>query len=431
MLPLSTGEEGPPEAPAFEVPDVTSAPAPGFAQKLGASLASFGPFKAAPYESGRSRFGRGLLHGAAAGFSKGAEMDAKHAADEASGANAVAKTAADRHNMIATESWKAGLVDFYKTKQDKVGKIQITDQMAKDLNLPVSAVGTFEKALDIAKYKETADAREKDDEHKSATLQETIRHDKAIENKPSGRYGGSYIAPGTMGKNKDGTWDTSISLVGDAIREGTQSPDTKGLYRMTLPIRAYLAEKGYDLLEAQNDALAVNKFIAAANGAPQLRMTQQVNTAYKSVPLVRSLIQDWSAKSAAGTLPILNSALLLGAEHSGLDPEASFAARRMRVQIFDLATELAAVNMGGTSPTDQAFKKAEATMRGNWSMEDLMGVLDLAEDNLAIRRNSLKFSSPAGLSAKGEAKYGNKEAKAAAADKPVRKIDVSGAIEER
>src|SRR5206468_10703942 len=92
--------------------------------------------------------------------------------------------------------------------------------------------------------------------------------------------------------------------IADAIEQGLQPPDVKGLYRMAGPVRAELSKRGYDLTRANLDWQAAQKHVATLNGAQQTRLRQAISTASDSLGVIEDLAKQWDA----GKFPILNKA---------------------------------------------------------------------------------------------------------------------------
>lgn len=147
LLTTQPGLLEPPAAPELVVPKLLAVPAPGFRERLAAGLASSPGYTPQAYESRGSRFGRGLLAGAAQGFSRSGLLTMKGEEERIAAKNAVERASADRANTIANETWRAKLSDYYKTKADRTGKLEVTKQMASETGLPE---GSFAEPVQIA-----------------------------------------------------------------------------------------------------------------------------------------------------------------------------------------------------------------------------------------------------------------------------------------
>jgi len=187
---------------------------------------------------------------------------------------------------------------------------------------------------------------------------------------------------------------TDASSIADAIEQGLQPPDVKGLYRMAGPVRAELSKRGYDLTRANLDWQAAQKHVATLNGAQQTRLRQAISTASDSLGVIEDLAKQWDA----GKFPILNKAQLALAVNGALGPKAQQIATNLQAQITDVTSELGNVYMGGNSPTDHALSLAQKNLSADWTRDQLLSAIQLARTNLKIRQNSIDSIGAAGLS---------------------------------
>lgn len=173
--------------------------------------------------------------------------------------------------------------------------------------------------------------------------------------------------------------------IAKGIMDGTQPPNTQGLYRYGAQTRAELSKQGFDLSKAQLEFNATTRALATMNGPQQTRIRQNIGTLSESLPLVRDLAKQWKG----GKFPPLNRANLIAAKNGLYGPEAQSLSTRLDAEIGDVTAELAGVYMGGNSPTDHAFDLAKTQLSADWSEKTLLDSLDLAETNVRYRRNAL------------------------------------------
>lgn len=204
----------------------------------------------------------------------------------------------------------------------------------------------------------------------------------------------AYTGTGTSGQPA-----TGIAAIGDAIIAGKQPPDLKGFYSKGAAIKAYLAEKGFDLTKATEDWTATQKYIATLNGSQQVRLRQAVNFAYDSLPIIDNLSTEWSsvAKDARGNLVPLNSLNLKSAINGLYGADAASVATRLESQISDLTSELGTVYKGGNSSTDDSLALAAKNLNASWSEKTLKDSIGLVKQNLAIRKASISSAGIAGV----------------------------------
>ena len=182
--------------------------------------------------------------------------------------------------------------------------------------------------------------------------------------------------------------------IAESIMSGKQPPDTKGLYRTGPMVRAKLAQKGYDLKDANLDWQASQRFVLSQNSPPLVRLRQSAVTADHSLDVIDELSKQWQA----GRFPPLNRARLAAAQNGAFGPEAASLARQLDGQITDLTFELGNVYMGGGTPTDQALQLAKKNLSADWDDKVLRDMTNLARRNINIRLNSFKQVEPAGIS---------------------------------
>lgn len=192
-----------------------------------------------------------------------------------------------------------------------------------------------------------------------------------------------------MGSEADG--------IAQAIVDGQQPPDLKGLYKFSAPVRSALAKKGYDLTTAQQDWQAVQRHVATLNGSQQERARQAVENSTGQLSNVEDLYNQWQKVGPASGFRVLNRAALAGAKQLG--GEAGAVATNLEGQIQLLASEVGNALMGGNSPTDHALKMAQTMLSGDWNEETFKKAITTLRKDLTIRKNSMLHSAPAGLSA--------------------------------
>jgi hypothetical protein len=192
--------------------------------------------------------------------------------------------------------------------------------------------------------------------------------------------------------------DARAKQIGDEIIAGRQPPQISGfgMSKITPQIKAYLAEKGFDLTSAESDWIATKKHVQSMNSTQQLRLMQAVTFTRESIPIIRELATEWDA----GGFAPLNSVNLLAARNGVYGKQAMSVATRMEAQIADLTSELGTVYKGGNSSTDESLKLAAQNIKAKWSADVLSDNLDQIEKNLVLRENSMKHSVPKAMSGK-------------------------------
>lgn len=263
-------------------------------------------------------------------------------------------------------------------------------------------------SLDPERRKEAETTREHDLLHQdrqataSATAArdtETKRyHDEELKRRDSSIQIQRQRAEAAMLSAKNGGASTKedATAIADAIESGIQPPVMTGLYRMTGPVKAELARRGFDLTKATLDFQATTKHLATLNGSQQTRIRQAASTAYDSLDVIDDLSKQWDDARIVkgGKIVPLNKAELALAKGGAYGQKAQDIATQLDGQITDVVSELGVVYMGGNSPTDHALGLAEKNLRADWSASTLQAMTKLARTNLRIRNNSI-MNTPA------------------------------------
>jgi hypothetical protein len=118
-------DPGPPAPPEYAPPTLLDAQRPGFLDRLGVALQDTPQYSPRPYESGGSAFTRGLLGGAASGFSGGRLLDMKAREENRATTNRVNVAAADRNYALAMDSWRVRLKKYL----DENGNVPVNDDL--------------------------------------------------------------------------------------------------------------------------------------------------------------------------------------------------------------------------------------------------------------------------------------------------------------
>lgn len=180
-----------------------------------------------------------------------------------------------------------------------------------------------------------------------------------------------------------------VKQITAAIINGDQPPDLKGLYGKSAAVRGEMERQGFDFTKANQDYTATTTLLHTMNGAQQTRLRQAVGQVEESLPMVRSLANEWQA----GGFPLMNQAQLTLATQGAMGPKAQSIAVRLTAQISDLTSELGTVYKGGNSSTDESLKLAATQLNANWSNKTLLDAVDLVDKNIKYRKNSLRLST--------------------------------------
>jgi hypothetical protein len=182
---------------------------------------------------------------------------------------------------------------------------------------------------------------------------------------------------------------SDADAIAQAIIDGTQPPDMKGLYSKSAKVKAALAKQGYDLTSATLDWNATTKYWNNLNSTQQIRLRQATEFAYGSLDLLDKLnvtAEEAMARSNLTDWSKVNKELALRGIY-GQEVKSAFT--QLNNQVSDLVSELATVYSGGYSTTDDKLKLASAQLNTNWDYQTLKDNINLTRKNLQIRINSV------------------------------------------
>ena len=262
-------------------------------------------------------------------------------------------------------------------------------QLDGDIKKQFSVIQNAHNKLFAASTKEL---KQSNDQLSDKALADKLGREPTSEEKLKARQ--AYKTEGLQGQ---------VAKIGDAIIAGQQPPEISGfgMAKIAAPLKAYLADKGYDQKQALLDYGAQKKFLSTLNGQQQLRLRQAITFTTDSLGIVEDLAKQWDG----GNFPLLNRANLIAAKNGAMGPEAQKVATKLDTQIADLTSELGTVYKGGNSSTDESLRLAAQNLNGAWSKGQLLENVALIRKNLTIRKNSIETSGVVGTSAE-KAKQG-------------------------
>jgi hypothetical protein len=201
--------------------------------------------------------------------------------------------------------------------------------------------------------------------------------------------------PGVRSQHRVDMWgqDFNPDRVAEAIAvDGTASPDqagySKGQWGM---ISTSLKDNhpGFNVMRAQADWRAANRYYSGLNTSLQLRLRQAIENAYETAEQSQRISDNMLKTIPRGNLTLANRGLMTLAREGALGPEATASAQQLVSFVNALQFELANVYMGGGVPTDQASKKAREIIHPDMSPVRLRAALQAARQELTIRRNAI------------------------------------------
>lgn len=188
-------------------------------------------------------------------------------------------------------------------------------------------------------------------------------------------YGGELVNPNTGEPvnpiASGGSLREQANTIAEGIKNGSQPPDLKSMYRTAPAIRAKLQEGGFDLAKAQLQWAQAQKQIQSLNG-PQ--MTRFVGLA-GSVDRTIDEVNDLASQMKLGGIPLLNKGELAAyIQTQGNSPNGQLATRYVTA-INTLKEEFANLANGGYAPTEPAWKLANQQIEANYGDKQLAASL--------------------------------------------------------
>lgn len=153
----------------------------------------------------------------------------------------------------------------------------------------------------------------------------------------------------------------------DGIMSGKQPPTLTGLYKNAGPVRAALAQRGFDLSTAQLQWDGARKQIMSMNGPQQVRYYQLANGVVNTIDRVNELSRELKNSG----VPLLNKAKLDAyIQLNGNSPQGQLATQYVTA-VGVLREEMANLANGGYAPTEPAWALANEQVNGNYGVQQL------------------------------------------------------------
>lgn len=360
--------DAPTEAPPkMDYPELLPAAPLSAWDRLALALAQFPTYQPQRYESGASAFGRGLLSGAAQGFSRGGVEDIRRREEERKLENLRRSKAAERAHELALKSYEARQEPGRRAAivgAEEAARIKARGEKPAADMVDVPGIGPQPRSSSVA--------------------QRWLMKQAGLKDESGGGFMGQMFA------------QTDNEAIADAIAEGKFPPDVSQFSRYSAgPIASILTKKhGFDLFKAQTDYKAFQRHWATLNTGVQKRLQQSIQNAYGTAGVLDELNAKLSTLAPRfRQTPLNRLAQIAQAEGLGSD-EAAATVTQLRGLAETLRFELANVYMGGGVPTDQAQRKAANIIDPSVSPARLTAQIALARRELNIRQQAINSAGP-------------------------------------
>lgn len=158
-----------------------------------------------------------------------------------------------------------------------------------------------------------------------------------------------------------------VKDIANAIIEGKQPPDLKGMYRQGGAVRAELAAQGFDLSKAEQEWQSAHKQIISLNGPQMVRYAGLATSVVNTIDEARNLAKELNNSG----IPLLNKAKLTTYIQTQGNSEKGQLAAKYLATINTLQEEFANLAQGGYAPTESAWHLARQQINGDYGVKQL------------------------------------------------------------
>jgi len=190
---------------------------------------------------------------------------------------------------------------------------------------------------------------------------------------------------------------TDPKAIAAQIRAGEMPPDI-GQYGRPVQgaIASILAQKGpngekpFNLSGAQREWKAQLKLNSTMNGPQQVRLDESIRSGLAMYDKVDEIAAQWQGKGW-GALSRKN---LQAAKDGLLGAKAATVANQLEGQIGQLTSDIATIEQGGLTPTNESRAVAEKSMQAWWGEGTIKDMTAQGRYNMQIRHNARNTQEP-------------------------------------
>ena len=182
--------------------------------------------------------------------------------------------------------------------------------------------------------------------------------------------------------------ETDPKAIADQIRQGAMPPDISQYGRAVQgAVASMLAKPGsngeppFNLSDAQRTWKAQINLNRTMNGSQQVRLDESIRSGLAMYDKVDELADQWDSQ---GWGP-LSRANLTAARNGALGPDAAKIAIQLTGQIAQLTSDVATIEQGGLTPTNESRAVAEKSLQDWWSKGTIKAMTAQGRANMQIR----------------------------------------------
>jgi hypothetical protein len=191
--------------------------------------------------------------------------------------------------------------------------------------------------------------------------------------------------------------DTDPKAIAASIRAGTSPPDVSQYGRPVQgAVASELAKPGpngeppFNLSNAQRTWNSQKRLNATMNGQQQARLDQAIRSGLAMYDKIDTLADQWDG---AGLGPLSRANLTI-ADNGGLGLAAQQKAVELQGQIAQLSSDVAQVEQGGMTPTNESRDVANQSMQAWWGKGTIRSMTAQGRANLNIRQIARAQTEP-------------------------------------
>lgn len=186
--------------------------------------------------------------------------------------------------------------------------------------------------------------------------------------------------------------DANIAAVAQGMKDGTIPPDPEGLTRQGLyaDVVGQLQKEGVNFSTLRQNYLAQKRLIQTENSPQGVRLDIAVRSGLAMYDKVDAISSQWDGLG----LGALSRANLKLASEGYKGPAAQKLAVELNGQIAQLTSDVATVEQNGLTPTNEARKVAEESMKSWWGDGTIKAMTAQGRANLRIRDTARKETAP-------------------------------------
>jgi hypothetical protein len=191
--------------------------------------------------------------------------------------------------------------------------------------------------------------------------------------------------------------DIDPKAIAAQIRTAGAPPDISQYGRpAAAAIASELAKKGpngeppFNLAAAQREWKAQINLNRTMNGAQQVRLDESIRSGLAMYDKVDEIAKQWNSLG----LGVLSRANLLAARNGLKGQAAASLANQLTGQIGQLTSDIATIEQGGLTPTNEARATAEKSMQDWWGTGTILDMTAQGRYNMQIRHNARQTQEP-------------------------------------